>query len=439
MKKIILLLFAIVIVQKASAQSWPFLGSPGQGLDPQLGTNAADLLVVSETEVYSVVFQLDAFANNNVLRLYKYDGSTWTTMSSLGADASTIGRIYLRKSKLGTLFIAYSKLGAQFNYNIFVKKLVNGNFVSVGDSLGLTSGVNYFGFEIDNNDIPIVLGSKSSLLDPIRISKHENGTWVHTTVPNASGVTIEENNAFVDAQNNLIFMYGKAQMVSGVFVSSVFIDTFSNNTITSGSENINTKFTTSSYLLRDANNNMTVFNKEGGTGETYIKTYTLSNGVWNASPLDTIPLSFVNGIAMSASGKIVLANSDAKIYVGPSFNSPVSNPDANTFCLKLTCSGEKGYAIYNTGVVSGELTSSVGIESQKIVQLNAYPNPAENFIRFNTSAQIKTLKVISSDAKVVLQVSSPTEISVEGLDAGLYFLEALLEDGSIARSKILKQ
>ena len=216
-------------------------------------------------------------------------------------------------------------------------------------------------------------------------------------------------------------------------------NTFSNNTITSGNENINTKFTTSSYLLRDANNNMTVFNKEGGTGETYIKTYTLSNGVWNASPLDTIPLSFVNGIAMSASGKIVLANSDAKIYVGPSFNSPVSNPDANTFCLKLTCSGEKGYAIYNTGVVSGELTSSVGIASQKIIQLNAYPNPAENFIRFNTSAQIKTLKVISSDAKVVLQVSSPTEISVEGLDAGVYFLEAMLADGSIARSKILKQ
>lgn len=438
MKKIYLLFAALLLVQISYSQSWPFLGSAGQGLNTQLGINASDILAVSDNEVYTAVYQLDAFANNKVLNLYKYDGNTWSQMSSLGIDGSIIGRVYLLKSSQGNLFVAYSRLGSQSNYNIFIKKLVNGNFVSVGDSLPLTSGINYFGFEVDNNDIPLVLGSKTSILDPAKISKYENGTWNHYTIPNSGGVTIEEKNTFVDAQNNLIFLYAKSQMVGGVFVTSVFLDTFTNNTVTSGKDMLNTKFMTASYMLRDANNNITIFNKEGGIGQSFVKTYTYSNNTWNESALDTVPLNLINGIAMSASGKIVLSNSDGKIYTSPNFNSPVSNPDAGTYCLRLTCSGEKGYAIYNTGVVSGDLNSVVGLNLNTFTKLKAYPNPTKDILYIDNH-NTHTINVYSYLGKLVLQSNNAKSIDLSSLETGLYIIESLSINGEVARAKVHKQ
>lgn len=439
MKKIYVFIFAMFIAHYSQAQSWPFVGAAGQGLNAQYGVYASDILAVSDNEVYTALFQTDNSAADKSLKVYKYDGSTWTMISTLSTDV-VIGKVYFRKSKLGTIFIAYSKISPQSNYNIFVKKLTAGNFVSVGDSLPLTSGISYFGFDIDNNDNPFVLGSKSFVLDPTRVSKNVNGVWSHTTVPNGTGATIDENNTLVDDQNNLIFMYVKTGFVNGALASIVNVDTlFSNNTITTGIENISNKFTTFFNMLHDANNNITILNREGAGSSSYIKTFTFGNGKWNESVLDTVPFVISSNIAMSASGKIVAASADGKISVGPKFNTILTQPSTNTMCYKIACNGEKGYAIYSTGIVSGELNTSIGINKNSNIALSVYPNPTSSNLYFNTKETITSISIYSQDGRLIMQQKASENLSLEALQSGLYFVEAIFENGEIGRTKVIKQ
>ena len=439
MKKIYLLVFALLIAHTSQSQSWPFVGAAGQGLNAQYGVYAADILAVSDKEVYTALFQTDISAGDKSLKVYQYDGASWKMISTLSTDV-VIGKVYFRKSKTGTIFIAYSKISPQSNYNIYVKKLTAGNFVSVGDSLPLTSGISYFGFDIDNNDNPIVLGSKSFVLDPTRVSKNVNGVWSHTTVPNGAGVTIEENNTLVDDQNNLIFMYVKTAFVNGALASVVNIDTmFSNNTITTGTENISNKFTTFFNMLHDANNNITILNREGAGSSSYVKTFTFRSGKWNESATDTVPFVLTGNLAMSASGKIVAASLDGKVSVGPKFNTIITQPSTNTICYKITCNGEKGYAIYGTGIVSGELNTSIGINKSSTIALSVYPNPTSNTLYFNTSKTIASINVYSQDGRLLMQETTSESLSLEALQNGLYFVEAIFENGEIGRAKVMKQ
>lgn len=439
MKKMYLIIIALFITQYAQSQSWPFIGGAGQGMNPQNMIHTADILPIADNDVYTAVFQTDIGGNDKSLKVYHYDGGAWQTHSTLSTDA-VIGSVYFRKSKAGTVFIAYAKISPQFNYFIYVKKLVNGKFVSVGDSLGLTSGIKYFGFDVDHKDNPYVLGSKSSILDPTRISKNVNGVWSHYTIPNATGVTIEENNTMVDDQNNLIFMYVKSALVGGALANIIMVDTlFSDLTFSTGTESITAKYPSFTNLVYDANNKPTIINREGLGSSTLFRTYTLANGQWNQSAADTLTFPFSTHLAMSASGKIIAASLDAKISIGPMFNTLLSQSNTGTICYKLKCNGEKGYAVYSTGIVSGDLNVSIGMNKKSTVDLAVYPNPTTNTFYLNTNEAIQTIRVYSQDGRLLLQENAQESISLEALQNGYYLVEVIFENGEIGRAKVMKQ
>lgn len=435
MKKIYLIIFALFIAQYAQSQSWPFIGGAGQGINPQNMIHAADILPVADNDVYTAVFQTDIGGNDKSLKVYHYDGSAWQTHSTLSTDA-VIGSVYFRKSKVGTVFIAYAKISPQFNYFIYVKKLVNGKFVSVGDSLGLTSGIKYFGFDVDHKDNPFVLGSKSSILDPIRISKNVNGVWSHYNVPNSSGITIEENNTMVDDQNNLVFMYVKSALVGGALANVIMVDTlFSDLSFSTGTESIAAKYPSSTNFVYDGNKNPTIINREG----TLFRTYTIANGQWNQRSADTVTFPFSTHLAMSGSGKIIAASLDAKIAIGPLFNTLLSQSGAGTICYKIKCNGEKGYAVYSTGIVSGDLNVSIGINQKSALDLAVYPNPTTHRLYFNTKEAIQTIRVYSQDGRLLIQENAEESLSLEALQNGFYLVEVIFENGEIGRAKVMKQ
>lgn len=439
MKKTYLLIITILISNISWAQTWPYVGAAGQGIDPQNLIQTADVFAISDNDVYSAVFQTDIGGNNKSLKVYHFDGTTWQSHSTLSTDV-VIGSIYFRKSRMGTIFLAYSQLGAQSNYFIYVKKLVNGSFVSVGDSLPLTSGIKYFGFDVDNNNNPFVLGSKSFILDPTRISKNVNGVWSHTQVPNASGATIEENNTLVDDNNNLIFMYGKALLVNGVLSNSIMVDTLlSNNTLSTGTESIVAKYPSFSNLLFDANNTLSILNRETIGNNAIVKIYKVTNGAWSNASTDTVNFTFSLQNAMSAKGKIIAASTDGKVALAPSFNSFIHQPSTAGTCYKLRCFAETGYAIYSTGIVRGELNSSIGINNTKQLNLIAFPNPSTKYVQLNTNQIIQSIKVYNIEGKLLLQNQDSQSINIEDLNTGLYLVEVQFKNGEMGRAKVLKQ
>ncbi|SFI14829.1 T9SS type A sorting domain-containing protein [Halpernia frigidisoli] len=68
--------------------------------------------------------------------------------------------------------------------------------------------------------------------------------------------------------------------------------------------------------------------------------------------------------------------------------------------------------------------------------LQVYPNPVAANSNFNITGKVKSVKVYSMNGQVV-KTSSSSQISTQGMAKGIYIVEAIQEDGSVKRSKLI--
>lgn len=68
---------------------------------------------------------------------------------------------------------------------------------------------------------------------------------------------------------------------------------------------------------------------------------------------------------------------------------------------------------------------STGISSKKNIEFSIYPNPANEILHIKGISNIQTIKIYSSEGKLVKEIKTPIEkkINIENLPAGSYFIQ----------------
>jgi uncharacterized repeat protein (TIGR01451 family) len=102
---------------------------------------------------------------------------------------------------------------------------------------------------------------------------------------------------------------------------------------------------------------------------------------------------------------------------------------------------------YNDPVITNTTISTVidtatGIYELKNPVTAIYPNPAMNFIAFDSSVQLQSSKMIITDAygKIVsVRKISSNAFDVSRLAQGVYFVKIMTKDGSMSVSRFIKQ
>ncbi|MCF8296727.1 MAG: T9SS type A sorting domain-containing protein [Saprospiraceae bacterium] len=93
-------------------------------------------------------------------------------------------------------------------------------------------------------------------------------------------------------------------------------------------------------------------------------------------------------------------------------------------------------------VITGTYAAGVeGIIYSSI--LNAYPNPAYDYINIESSEKVQSITIFTIEGKVVKQIEMPenfTKIDTEGLKPGIYMIHTMLSDFSLPHiNKIIVQ
>jgi len=98
-------------------------------------------------------------------------------------------------------------------------------------------------------------------------------------------------------------------------------------------------------------------------------------------------------------------------------------------------SGSRGYASLLMGATLS--TKDLMAESKKIV---LYPNPAKETVSFKNADQIKSIEIYESTGRKVRSATLDGEsLNVSNLNAGNYYFEITLKDGSLTFEKLIKQ
>lgn len=98
----------------------------------------------------------------------------------------------------------------------------------------------------------------------------------------------------------------------------------------------------------------------------------------------------------------------------------------------------------NFDILAYPISQSLGnqnITPENEISLSLWPNPAKDFIYLLNDAQINTVQIYSSDGKLLITKTindKETDIFVQDLPTGTYFLQAITEDGT-ETLKFIKQ
>lgn len=142
-----------------------------------------------------------------------------------------------------------------------------------------------FGFQLDNNDAPIVLGSKTSSISDNRVSRLESGVWAHYTIPSSADQYLTTIHLIL-IQVTLIFAWFKTVSVNSTPAS---IDTLAGNTMKATPENINMMFSSEMRLGNSGNGQILYNYKTPSAGKIALKTFkNVSNVSWINTTTDTL-------------------------------------------------------------------------------------------------------------------------------------------------------
>lgn len=86
-----------------------------------------------------------------------------------------------------------------------------------------------------------------------------------------------------------------------------------------------------------------------------------------------------------------------------------------------------------------EINRSTASVKEVEAELSLFPNPAADLISINSTVQVKDIKVISADGKIVHSGSSAKNIDISTLTSGLYIVNCVLENNQYITKKFIKE
>ena len=94
--------------------------------------------------------------------------------------------------------------------------------------------------------------------------------------------------------------------------------------------------------------------------------------------------------------------------------------------------------VFTTGIEPAWLgTSELANDNSSIV---IYPNPTKNELHIqNIGLNVELIEILDINGKVLMSLTSLENISVENLDAGLYFVQVKYHTGTILKEKFVKE
>lgn len=111
----------------------------------------------------------------------------------------------------------------------------------------------------------------------------------------------------------------------------------------------------------------------------------------------------------------------------------VFNFAINTFTFNGTTNVTKSISYPAAGALS-----TVDLDAEK-EGISVYPNPGSDMISLTSKEDIKKIKVMSLEGKVVLTAENPKNIDISKLQKGVYILQGELKKGGSVSKKIIKK
>ncbi|KQS89165.1 T9SS type A sorting domain-containing protein [Chryseobacterium sp. Leaf394] len=96
--------------------------------------------------------------------------------------------------------------------------------------------------------------------------------------------------------------------------------------------------------------------------------------------------------------------------------------------------GSRGYASLTLGATLS--TKDLSAESKKV---SLYPNPARESVSFKNADLVKSVEILDSTGRKVKSTTLEGEtLNISDLNAGSYYFEIALKDGSVSYEKLIK-
>lgn len=447
MRKIYITLSLLLSLSFTYAQSsWPYLVAPGAGITTvnTVGLVSSDLLVISDNEIYNAINSQAGGGSNIRLEFNKYLNGTWTNLPDI-TTTHNVGRTILRKAKNSNdIYVAYSHQDANFIRYVTVKKFDGTSWTSIGTDQEW--GHIYFDFQLDNNDVPILLGKKSTNFQFMKIMKWQSNAWKEIELTNYLDLKFFRGSSYVDANNNLVFLKNSVKTRLGVNYGSVDIDTLIGDSLTSHLEDVRTTPYSEAFFLLDSNGNQLFFTQTqaSGTGSR-LSLYKNTAGTWALDRTDTSNFNLVRNVAIANTGVVLLAGVEygattGTMYDYSNLSSPVYSSPVNSEINHMRFTKNKIYTLIKNGIVTADVLNLTGINATKEIAVNLYPNPANTSITIQNvnSSDVRKIEIYSIRAEL-MQVESTTNINVENLSKGMYILLMEQNDGSVGRTKFIKE
>ncbi len=448
MKKIYFTLVLLLSLTFSYAQStWPYVVAEGAGITTtyNIGIVSSDLLVINDNEMYNTVNSFSQGGANRRLEFNKYSNGSWTNLADI-STTDNVGRTILRKAKNSNdIYVAYSHQTANFSYLLTVKKFDGTNWTEVGTSQEW--GHIYFDFQLDNNDVPIVLGKKSSNFQFMKIVKWVSNAWTEIEMSDYLDLRFARGSSYVDANNNLIYLTSYNKSILGQEYMSVSIDTLVGNTLTTHREDIRISSYSTVFFMLDSNGNqMFVSQTMPSSSGSRLSLYKNTAGTWVMNKTDTCNFNVIRVFAVSNTGTILFSGVEFGATTGTMYDlanlsTPVYSSPVNSEINHIRFTKNKAYAFIRNGIVSADVNNLTNVNSIKEIAINIYPNPTNNSLNIQNiiDSDVTKIQLYSITAELMLDEKNTTNINVENLSKGMYIIQIEMKDGSVGRAKFIKE
>lgn len=448
MKKLYITLSLVLSLSFVQAQStWPYLVAPGAGFTTvnTVGLVSSDLLVISDNEIYNAINSQAGGGVNIRLEFNKYLNGTWTNLADI-TTTHNVGRTILRKAKNSNdIYVAYSHQDANFVKYVTVKKFDGTSWTSLGTEQEW--GHIYFDFQLDNNDVPILLGKKSTNFQFMKIMKWQSNAWTEIELTGYLDLKFFRGSSYVDANNNLVFLKNSVKTRLGVDYGAVDIDTLIGDSVTTHFEDIRTTPYSEAFFLLDSNGNQMFFTQTKGSGTgSRLALYKNTAGTWAIDKTDTSNFNLVRNVAVANTGVILFAGVEygattGTMYDYSNLSSPVYSSPVSSEINHIRFTKNKVYALIKNGVVTADVLNLTGINSKKEIAVNMFPNPVNSTLTIQNiaSSDVAKIEIYSIKAELMQVESNTTTVNVENLCKGMYILLLEAKDGSVGRTKFIKE
>lgn len=133
------------------------------------------------------------------------------------------------------------------------------------------------------------------------------------------------------------------------------------------------------------------------------------------------------------------------IYYSSTGNSSATNPPnitvgswkENTAVTNGDCGGNLTDL---NGTMTGDVrTTTLAVNEFDQSQITIYPNPATEYINITGLDNIKSVKILSIDGKLISSFKNSEKINISKITAGVYFVEIVTDRSTINRIKFIKK